>query len=233
MSLTSTPNLTTSAVIGDLMSINNTTHVYTGTGWQNIQIPTIEQQEAADEYRRQREILEADHNEKLSAMKSFYPRGYDPVENLDIMIDIARDDQLNPLYEGVLKNFEEAQAAMHRAVSKLVTAVKITDSEKVEEIARKRAIESMTSTLASKYGFNTYNNTISPASTYHGHATSISTTGATLTSSLVGPTGPVGATGMTGPQGPKGDKGDQGPPGPPANTNKILQELKDWIKNLR
>ena len=87
---------------------------------------TVEEEQARAQALRERELIEATHREKLDALKTLFPRGYPVIPNLDIMLDITRADQLNPLYEKVLKEFEEAQSALHRAANKLASAVKLS-----------------------------------------------------------------------------------------------------------
>jgi hypothetical protein len=63
---------------------------------------------------------------------SLYPRAHAPIANLNVIEDIARENQLNPLYESTLKEFDEAKAAMSRAAHKLAAAVKLTDSDELD-----------------------------------------------------------------------------------------------------
>lgn len=44
---------------------------------------------------------------------------------------IAEEDQLNPLYESVLKEYQEAKLWMRRCENKLVQAVKLTDNDEL------------------------------------------------------------------------------------------------------
>jgi hypothetical protein len=105
-------------------------YVNNGNSWvMSHPLPTPEELARHDEYQREKEILDAKHRERLDALKTIFPRGYDPIENFDIMINVARENQLNPLYEQVLKEFENAQSALHRAANKLASAVKISDSD--------------------------------------------------------------------------------------------------------
>ena len=179
--------------------------------------PTPEQLAARDAYEREREILLEEHKEKLAALKTIFPRGYAPIDNFDIMVEVAREDQLNPLYESVLKEFEDAQTALHRAANKLAAAVKLTDSEEVQERAKrmngtdsqylgKKMMAGMSSVYASKTG---------------GIGATLSTT-----HPLIGATGPAGMPGPQGAKGVKGDKGDKGDPG------KDGQNFIDWFKGL-
>lgn len=165
--------------------------------------PSLEEQAAQAEYVRQQEYNSVKHRERLDALKTLYPRGYRPHPHLDTMLDIAREDLLNPLYEQVIKEFEAAQAALHRATDKLVAAVKLTDSDEVAT----RTKSEMDSIMGAK------------SMNYHSATAGIS---AKLGSSGVnGLVGPVGAPGIPGPQGPKGDKGDAGDPGTPSLVNRI------------
>lgn len=182
-------------------------YVNDGNSWVMPRLqPTPEDLARRDEYLREKEILDAKHRERLDALKTIFPRGYEPIENFDIMVNVAREDQLNPLYEQVLKEFENAQSALHRAANKLASAVKISDSD---EVASRAHTESMD--LLSKIRFNS-----GVGSTY-AHTTQLyakghtSIIGANMTGAAV--PGPVGPMGMQGPQGPKGDKGDPGADG--------------------
>ena len=49
------------------------------------------------------------------------------------MLEIAKEDLLNPLYEQVVREFEEASIRMDHATNKLAQAVKLTDNEKLNE----------------------------------------------------------------------------------------------------
>lgn len=120
-------------------------YISDGSGSIGYPVDSIQNIEQMDQYRRKRELLDAENKERIEALKTIFPRGYEAIGDFNDMLDIAGDDQLNPLYEEVLKNFEEAQAALHRAARKLATAVKMTDSEKLSEIRQKRAMEEMSS----------------------------------------------------------------------------------------
>jgi hypothetical protein len=105
--------------------------------------PSIEELERMDQYRRDRELREAEYREKMEALKTFFPRGHAVIPNFDIIIDIARENQLNPLYEQVLEEFEKAQSALHRSANKLASAVKLTDSEEIERRAKSTDLDSI------------------------------------------------------------------------------------------
>lgn len=47
---------------------------------------------------------------------------------------IASEDLLNPLYESVLKEYQEARSWLERCEQKLVQAVKLTDTDKLREM---------------------------------------------------------------------------------------------------
>ena len=158
-----------------------------------------QQRIADEEYRREY------NKERLEALKTLFPRGHDQIRDIDKMVDIARADQLNPLYEQVLKDFDDAKLVMSRAANKLAQAVKLTDSEKLEEM--NKTYDSVN--YASKLGgigasFNSIRSMSGTSGIYSNGSSTISN------SAMVGPPGAMGATGMTG---PKGDKGDPGPPG--------------------
>lgn len=192
------------------------TYVNNGDSWISAvpYQPSPEELAKRDEYLREKELEDAKHKEKIEALKTLFPRGYAVIPNLDIMLDIAREDQLNPLYEQVLKEFEDAQSALHRATNKLASAVKLTDSETVEERAKKSAMDGYAAKMGLNgvYGKAAYNG---PMPTYAN--TTLGGIGANLTGAaapgnmgVMGAVGPVGAPGMTGMTGPKGDKGDPG-----------------------
>lgn len=148
--------------------------------------------------RADQEYREAYNRERMEALKTLFPRGHNSIPDIDKMVDIARDDQLNPLYEQVLKDFEDAKLIMSRAANKLAQAVKLTDSEKLEEM-KKTERETLYGTIGQKGAM--------------GHSYGASTKqswSTTLNNGVTMAAGPVGATGMTG---PKGDKGDPGPVG--------------------
>lgn len=128
------------------------------------------------------------HKERLQALKTLFPRGHTYIYNIDLMVDIARNDQLNPLYEKALKEFEDAQLAMSRAANKLASAVKLVDSELLSE-----KIKHQDNIL--------YNSSKSGIGANFGYA---------RTAANMGATGPMGPPGMPGPQGVKGDPGPAG-----------------------
>lgn len=96
---------------------------------ENERLWHVENQQriADDEYRREY------NKARLEALETLFPRGHDRIPHIDKMVDIAREDQLNPIYETALREFDEAKLAMSRAANKLVQAVKLIDSEKLEE----------------------------------------------------------------------------------------------------
>ena len=158
-----------------------------------------QQRIADEEYRREY------NKERMDALKTLFPRGHDQIRDIDKMVDIARADQLNPLYEQVLKDFDDAKLVMSRAANKLAQAVKLIDSEKLEEM--NKSYDSVN--YASKLGgigasYNSIKSMSGTSAIYSGCST------LSAANAMVGPPGAMGATGMTG---PKGDKGDSGPPG--------------------
>jgi len=185
-----------------------------------------------DEYRREKEIFDAKQREELEALKTLFPRGHAPIDNFMTMVDVAREDQLNPLYEKVLKEFEDAQSALHRAANKLASAVKLTDSEELDSRVRSHRDSSARIHLqnASLNSYYTRNVGIPSSYTVPGSTAGIATLGQVsqnLSTIAVGPTGLTGQQGPSGPPGPKGDKGDKGEPGvaPPGMVDRLL----DWI----
>lgn len=189
--------------------------------------PTVQAQ--LDEYRRDKEIKDEEHKQKMLALQTIFPRGHAAIPDFVAMVDIARADQLNPLYEKVLKEFEDAQTALYRAANKLAAAVKLTDLEKLEE--RKEA-DHLAATANIMRGMNTsYKVTSNPwaTTTLGGVGASYSTVGSTtLATGPMGPPGPMGATGI---QGVKGDKGDPGPAGPPGkDADGILSRFWKWYR---
>jgi hypothetical protein len=208
---------------GDLCTSDSSGQYYVndGTQWTVAAPyqPTPEELEKMDEYRREKEVREAKHRERLDALKTVFPRGYRPIDNFDHMVDIARADQLNPLYEQVLKEFEDAQTALHRAANKLASAVKLTDMDAVTE----RAAKDNADYLSAKLNLNaTYGSLNSKMNTFYPttYAANVGGIGVNTTISnpygTVGPVGPPGVPGPVGPmgmQGIKGDKGDKGDPG--------------------
>lgn len=188
--------------------------------------PTVQAQ--LDEYRREKELKDEEHKQKMLALQTIFPRGYAPIADFTKMIDIAREDQLNPLYEKVLQEFEDAQTALHRAANKLASAVKLTDLEKLEERNKADHIAATAQLYSGISGLNSsYKISANPWAT-----TTIGTS--TLAAGPVGPMGPVGmqgAQGMQGIQGPKGDKGDVGPVGPPGqDAEGILRRFWKWYR---
>jgi len=161
---------------------------------------SVEEQRRRDEYRRDAELLEAEHRERMEALKTIFPRGYAPDDCFDLALDLAGEDQLNPLYETVLKEFEDAQTALHRAARKLLTAVKMTDSDELAERKGKRQskhLEAAINGLGRQNGFayqngsnwatlggqSTVQTTAYPLSTWGANPTA---TSANLTSDSVG-----------------------------------------------
>lgn len=169
-----------------------------------------QQQRIADvEYRHEY------NKERMEALKTLFPRGHDQINNIDKMVEIARADQLNPLYEQVLKDFDDAKLVMSRAANKLAQAVKLTDSEKLEEMNK----GSDSISYGSKMGG------------IGGNFSSIRNGSATIVGSgslNVGPPGAIGATGPVGPTGQTGAKGDKGDPGPPGERGPSFAE---WLLN--
>lgn len=53
--------------------------------------------------------------------------------DVGLMLQIAKENLLNPLYEQVVREFEEAQVRMMHARIKLALAVKLTDNEILNE----------------------------------------------------------------------------------------------------
>lgn len=68
-----------------------------------------------------------------------------------VMLQIAKEDLLNPLYEQVVREFEEAQVRMTHARIKLALAVKLTDNDLLndrlgpspEEVSRQQYFQAM------------------------------------------------------------------------------------------
>ena len=218
--------------------------VHDGTSWHlaSPPAPNYSDMLTREEYENESALRSAKYKEELDALKTIFPRGYAPIENFNIMLDVARDNQLNPLYESTLKDFEEAQSALHRAANKLASAVKLTDSELVQEKSHLKATEDLYTkiNLNSAYGRMAAStiNTYFPSSPTSAAGTLGSGLGAGIsTSGAVGPVGPPGVPGLTGAQGPMGPKGDTGVQGPPgidgADAPSIVQALKDWIKGLK
>lgn len=166
------------------------------------------------------EYREAYNRERMEALKTLFPRGHNAIQDIDKMVDIAREDQLNPLYEQVLKDFEDAKLNMSRAANKLAQAVKLTDSDKLEEMkkAERETVYGMGYKGATGPTGNigsvgipgnlvqgqTARNTASASQSWH----------TTLNNGVTMSAGPMGATGATGPKGDKGDPGVDGKRGP-------------------
>ena len=55
---------------------------------------------------------------------------------IDAAKQIAGEDLLNPLYEQVVKDYEEAKAWLSRCEAKLVQAVKLTDTDRLRDMTR-------------------------------------------------------------------------------------------------
>lgn len=211
----------------------NTTGVYypstsaVGYDHYNDSWRSPEQQALWDDYDRNKRLKEAELKEKIEALKTMFPRGHEVIKNLDIMVDIAREDQLNPLYEATLKEFDEAKLAMSRAANKLAAAVKLTDLEEIE--SREKAQASLGSNGATYYGnpYGIHTSVNSGGYTTIGGSSLGSYGSTTLAAGPMGPMGVPGATGpqgLTGPQGPKGDKGDPGVDG-----RFEWKSLWDWL----
>lgn len=209
-----------------------------GSTWQLVEPPAPNYSEmlTREEYETEAAIRIARRNEELEALKTIFPRGHAPIDNFNIIVEVARENQLNPLYESTLKDFEEAQAALHRAANKLASAVKLTDSDLIQEKAHAKATADLFTkiNLNSAYGSGIGTYYGSPSTTAVPSGVLGSGLGAGISTSMVGPMGPPGppgATGMTGMTGPKGDKGDPGVDGAPGTS--VVQALKDWIKGLK
>lgn len=56
-----------------------------------------------------------------------------PADVVAKMLEIAKEDLFNPLYEQVVREFEEAKIRMEHATNKLAQAVKLTDNDKLNE----------------------------------------------------------------------------------------------------
>jgi len=136
------------------------------------------------------------HKERMEALKTLFPRGHTTIPNIDKMVDIARADQLNPLYEQVLKDFEEAKLAMSRAANKLAQAVKLVDSDKLAEQTQSEMV--YTSSLG---GIGAQLSQSAQGTISNGAI------GSARIATVPGPMGPQGMQGPQGPQGPKGDPG--------------------------
>lgn len=57
-------------------------------------------------------------------------------EVVEAMLCIAKEDLLNPLYEQVVREFEEARIRLDHARNKLAQAVKLTDNDKLKELTK-------------------------------------------------------------------------------------------------
>lgn len=167
------------------------------------QIKTDEQKIIADnEYRA------AYNKERVEALKTLFPRGHDSIPGMDKMVEIARADQLNPLYEQVLKDFEEAKLVMSRAAHKLAQAVKLTDSDKLEEM-RKAERDTLYGNMGSIGSKGATGSIGLPGTLVQGQTVAASAT----TKQSWHTTMNNGVTVATGPAGPMGAKGDKGDPG--------------------
>ena len=63
------------------------------------------------------------------------------IDHLEIMERIARENQLNPLYEQVLREYDEAILRLNSAQNKLAQAVKITDYDTFKSLIEQREEE--------------------------------------------------------------------------------------------
>jgi hypothetical protein len=63
---------------------------------------------------------------------------------VEAMLGIAKEDLLNPLYEQVVREFEEAQIRLAHARNKLAQAVKLTDNDKLKERTKPSLIQNIT-----------------------------------------------------------------------------------------
>jgi hypothetical protein len=200
---------------------NNTILVSDGHQWNRVQMtPEIlaEQQiavrRAEDAYRDERKLDEAKWAEKRAALKTFFPRGHAEIPHLDTMIDIARADQLNPLYEQVLQEFDEAKLIMSRAANKLASAVKLTDSDKLADMVKQDNEAMLGHKMASNSVYGKMSNSLGVQGT-------------------MGPgPGVAGVPGMTGAMGPKGDTGQPGPQGPKGDPGDVLTLLNSLKKKF-
>lgn len=157
------------------------------------------------------EYKRAYNKARLEALTTLFPRGHDHIQNIDKMVEIARDDQLNPLYEQTLRDFDDAKLAMSRAANKLAQAVKLTDSDKLSEMSK---LDDYSTVYAKSGGIGAM-------------------LGGKGTSSISGSHGPVGPTGVPGPPGAQGVRGPSGPPGPPGPIGPAgrtsVQMFLDWF----
>ena len=183
--------------------------------------PSAEELLAQADYERENELRKAKHQEKMDALKTIFPRGYQPIRDFNHMVDIAREDQLNPLYEQVLKEFDDAQSALHRAANKLASAVKLSDIDEVSE----RSARDNADYLGAKMNLNSSYGSMNAKMTAAA-AANIGKMG--TISGMSGPVGPMGPMGMPGAQGIKGDKGDPGADGIIDET--LLRKLIRMVK---
>lgn len=199
-----------------------------------------EELRALDEYAREKEYMEAKHHERMDALKTIFPRGYQPMHGFEHMVDIARENLTNPMYEQVLKEFEDAQTALHRAANKLATAVKMTDIDEVNERTNQRDTDYIKAKMKLNAAYGSMNAKAANHSTsmpqggisYPANLTGAATiTGANLIAGTSGVPGPMGPAGMPGAQGIKGDKGDKGDPGKDAVIDETL--LRKLIRMVR
>jgi hypothetical protein len=200
---------------------NNTVLVSDGHQWNRVQMTPdmlAEQQvairRAEDAYRNERMLEEAKWAEKRAALKTFFPRGHAEIPHLDKMIDIAREDQLNPLYEQVLQEFDEAKLVMSRAANKLASAVKLTDSDKLADMVKTDNEAMLGHKMASNSVYGKMSNSLGVQGS-NGPGP-----GVAGVPGMTGATGPKGDTGAPGPQGPQGPKGDT------ADVLTLLNSLK-------
>lgn len=75
-------------------------------------------------------------------------RGIDMISEADHAYDIASGDLLNPLYDQVVKEYEEAQAWLTRCENKLVQAVKLTDHDELKARTAPPQVTGVSSILA-------------------------------------------------------------------------------------
>ena len=189
---------------------------------------------ALDEYAREKEHMEAKHRERMDALKTIFPRGYHPMHGFEHMVDIARENLTNPMYEQVLKEFEDAQTALHRAANKLATAVKMTDIDEVNERTNQRDTDYLSAKMKLNSAYGSMNakaakyNASIPSGGISYSATNI-TGAATVTNASIATA--VGPQGVPGPQGPMGIKGDKGDPGRDAVIDENL--LRKLIRMVR
>lgn len=216
-----------SSTIGQMAYDSTANQVYLndGSSWQltTPKAPTPEELKDMEVYLKEKELRDEEHKQKMSALSSIFPRGHAQIADLYDMVDIARADQLNPLYEKVLKEFEDAQSALHRAANKLASAVKLTDSDKLEENRKQKDSASSAQLYKSMMGSAKVSTNPWATTTLGGIGATYNNTVATST--IVGPPGAMGATGPQGPQGPQGPKGDVGAVGPAGPAGESYQSF--------